>query len=189
MEEKSTKQGSLFVVTGPSGSGKTTLCHEAVNRTQASLSVSATTRRPGKNETHGEDYYFLSHDDFNKYIQNNCFLEHAKVFDNFYGTLREPVEEKLKKNETIILEIDVQGAKQVFSNHPEAIGILILPPSHVELRRRLENRARDSKQTIEQRIEKANWEIQQAQADEHFKHTITNDNFERAVQELIDIIE
>jgi len=178
----------LFVISGPSGSGKSTLSREAARRTGTCLSVSATTRPPGQAEVEGEDYTFLSKEEFIEKINQNEFLEYAEVFGHYYGTPASQVRQKLQSGQTMVLEIDVQGAKQVFSHYPKAIGILILPPSQEELGRRLNRRGRDDVATMQTRMKKAQWEIDQAKMDEHFKYTIVNDDLEQALEELGTII-
>jgi guanylate kinase len=176
--------GRLFVVSGPSGSGKSTLCRAAVARTQARLSISATTRPRGKDEVEGKDYYFLSEKEFTAKVKAGDFLEHARVFDHYYGTPAGPVKQMLAAGETVVLEIDVQGAAQVFKNMPEAIGILILPPDMEELCGRLCRRGRDDESTINKRLSKAQWEIEQARAHGQYRHTIVNDDLNEAIAEL-----
>ena len=182
-------RGQLFVVSGPSGSGKSTLSREAVRRTGASLSISTTTRSPGPSEVNGKDYTFISKEEFIEKISQNEFLEYAEVFGHYYGTPATTVHQKIEAGQTIVLEIDVQGAKQVFSRYPNAIGILIVPPNTEELHRRLNQRGRDNVETMKKRLEKAQWEIDQAKVDLHFKHTIINDHLEQAIEELGTIIE
>ena len=186
-QKKGTK-GRLFVISGPSGSGKSTLSREAVRRTGASLSLSATTRPPGQTEVDGEDYMFISKEEFIEKINQNEFLEYAEVFGHYYGTPAPQVRQKLQSAQTVVLEIDVQGARQVFSHYPKAIGILVLPPSPQELERRLSLRGRDDTETMQKRLQKAQWEIDQAKVDEHFKYTIVNDDLEQALEELGAII-
>jgi len=182
------RDGQLFVVSGPSGSGKSTLVREAIRQTNAQLSVSATTRPQGKNEIDGKDYYFLSEKEFKDKIGAEEFLEYARVFDNYYGTPRQPVIEKLNAGQTVLLEIDVQGAAQVFESFPEAVGILVLPPSDEELYRRLQRRGRDDAETIKKRLAKAQWEIEQARNSKNFKHTLINEDLGEAIKAMIELI-
>ena len=177
------------MISGPSGCGKSTLCREVLRRTEARLSISATTRHCSKNETDGVDYYFLSEKEFKDKIDADEFLEYAQVFENYYGTPAQPVMEKLKNGQTIILEIDVQGAIQVFSRFPEAIGILVLPPNREILQQRLSQRGRDNEDTIRKRLTKAEWEIEQAQNSENFKYTVVNDDLDEAIEKMVRIIE
>lgn len=177
------------MVSGPSGSGKSTLCREALKRTAAVLSVSATTRPAGAHEVEGEDYYFLSEKEFLRRAQAGEFLEHARVFDHYYGTPAQPVMEQIEQGSTVVLEIDVQGAAQVFEKLSEAKGILILPPNDEELRRRLCGRGRDDAQTIAKRLAKAKAEIEQARASGRYEYTIINDDFDKALEQMVQIIE
>ncbi|MBN1844077.1 MAG: guanylate kinase [Sedimentisphaerales bacterium] len=181
--------GRFLVVSGPSGSGKSTLCRRAAARTGAHLSVSATTRPKSPGEVEGRDYYFMSEPEFLAQEQAGEFLESARVFDHYYGTPRRRVQEQLDRGRTVILEIDVQGALQVFGAFPQAEGILILPPDRAELIRRLRTRRRDSEQTIEKRLAKAEWEIEQAKNSGRYGHTICNDNLEEATAALVALIE
>lgn len=180
------KKGLLYVVSGPSGSGKSTICRELVKRTDVHLSVSACTRRPGEQEVDGKDYYFISEPEFEAKIKANEFLEYARVFDHYYGTPARPVMDKINNGETVILEIDVQGAEQVFNRYPEAIGLLILPPDKESLQERLSRRGRDDPETIRKRLAKAQWEIEKAQSSKNFKYTIINKDLETAIQDTID---
>jgi guanylate kinase len=180
--------GKLYVISGPSGSGKSTLCRLAIPQTSAQLSVSATTRSRSDGEVDGKDYHFLSREDFEKKIQDNKFLEYAQVFGNYYGTPAREVKQMLTQGQTVVLEIDVQGATEVFKNHPEAIGILILPPSREELEKRLRRRGREDESAIGCRLRKAQWEIEQAQKNDHYKHCVVNDQLEEAINKLVTLI-
>ena len=180
-----TSHARLFVVSGPSGSGKTSLCRIVAKRCpDLYLSVSATTRGPGRNEVAGRDYLFLDHEEFHRRIKNNEFLEYAQVFDNYYGTPAGPVQRELDAGRNVILEIDIQGAIQVFAARPDAVGILVLPPSDEELARRLRERRRDDDKTIAKRLAKANTEIRLAQEAGRYQHTIINQNLDQAADEL-----
>jgi guanylate kinase len=167
--------------------GKSTIARELVKRLGATLSVSATTRERSAQETDGVDYFFVARNDFEERIDRGDFLEYAKVFDNYYGTPRERVEENLKNGKLVILEIDVQGGKQVQSIVPEVISIFILPPKMEELAARISARARDSKEAAKKRLAKANEEI--AAAWRLYKYMVVNDNLEDAINEVIRIIE
>lgn len=189
MEEPKNNSGTLYVISGPSGSGKSSLCRLAIPQTSARLSISATTRPRSDGEVDGKDYHFLSREEFEKKIKANDFLEHAQVFGNYYGTPAKDVEEMLTQGQAVILEIDIQGATQVFKNHPDAIGILILPPSAEELEKRLRRRGRDDEAAITRRLQKSQWEIEQARENEHYKHFIVNEQLEEAVKKLVKLIE
>ncbi|MBI9017638.1 MAG: guanylate kinase [Phycisphaerae bacterium] len=180
--------GKLFVISGPSGSGKSTLTTMAVKQTGACLSISATTRGQSDSEIDGKDYFFITREQFESKISSTGFLEYAEVFGNYYGTPAAPVKKMLAEGKTVVLEIDVQGAMQVFENFPQAHGILILPPDDQELRRRLEARGRDKQEIIEQRLQKAKWEIDKAQQSNLYKNIIVNDKLEDALAEIVSIL-
>lgn len=182
------RTAKLFVVSGPSGSGKSTICREVVKRTDARLGVSATTRTKSDSETDGKDYYFLDEAQFEEKIRNGEFLEYARVFENYYGTPAEPVYRLLDAGETVILEIDVQGAEQVFEKCPDALGVFIEPPGDDELSRRLCERGRDDSETIQKRLAKATWETEKARASGKYAHTIVNDDLENAIGRMIKLI-
>jgi len=181
-------KGKLFVVSGPSGSGKTTLCRAASAKTGAHLSVSATTRPQNEKEIAAKDYYFLTEQEFLSKIDKDEFLEYARVFDNYYGTPAEPVRGQLAQGQVVVLEIDVQGAAQVFAKFPEAIGILVLPPEQEELQRRLSHRGRDDRKVIENRLAQSQKEINQARTGGRYQYTIVNDDLNQAVDTLVGLI-
>jgi len=187
--QSNAKGAGLFVVSGPSGSGKSTLCRAVVDQAGARLSISATTRKRAGNEVDGRDYYFMDEDEFLAKARAGGFLEYAKVFDHYYGTPAEPVLKMLEQGRNVVLEIDVQGAMQVFEKFPEAVGILVVPPSRDELRRRLQSRRRDDERTIENRLAKGQWEIDQACACDRYRYTIVNDDMSRAAEEMKRLIE
>lgn len=179
--------GRLFVISGPSGVGKGTIVTEIVKRSDVLLSVSATTREPGKGEKNGINYWFMTRGDFEKLIKEDQFLEYADVFGNLYGTRKDKTEELLTEQKPVILEIDVQGGLQVKQKHPDAVMIFVLPPSDDELKRRIETRGRDSEETIKKRLAKAQKEIEIGK--EHYCHFVVNDNLNDAVDEVLKIIE
>jgi len=188
MEPKSTKQtGLFFVVSGPSGSGKSTLCKAAAAQAGAYLSVSATTRPPGSTEIDGKDYYFIGEDDFLTEIKARQYLEFARVFDYYYGTPSQPVMEKLDQGKTVVLEIDVQGGEQVFEKYPDAIGVLIMPPSLDEMKRRLCDRGRDDEETINKRLDEARAEVERAQSNQNYRYTVVNDDVDKSIAELTEL--
>jgi guanylate kinase len=170
----------VLVVTGPSGVGKGTLiralCREFPD---LRLSVSATTRPPRSGEEDGRDYHFLSPEEFEERVEAGDFLEHATYAGNRYGTLREEVEEG-----PVVLEIEVQGARQVREALPEALQVFIAPPSNDVLRERLIGRGTDSPETIRARLAEAEAELG---AKDEFHHVIVNDDLNAAVQELRDL--
>lgn len=150
------REGILFVVSGPSGVGKGTVINEVLKVIKdINLSISYTTRPPRKNETNGKEYFFVSEEEFNRMIESGAFLEWAKVHGNLYGTPRSYIEEKLKNNEDVLLEIDTQGARQVKKVFPEGVFIFILPPSIDALLSRLRNRGTEDEKDIEVRLNNA----------------------------------
>ena len=171
-------KGALFVVTGPSGTGKTTLVRHALEHTpHISFSVSATTRPPRDSETDGVDYNFWDTQTFRKKVEDKEFLEWAKVYDNFYGTPKEPILNALDRGESILLDIDPQGAAQVRNRMPECISIFILPPSIEIVEQRLRNRNTDSEEVISARMLHIREQLQHCQG---FDYLIVNDDLQSA---------
>jgi guanylate kinase len=182
------KQGKLVILSGPSGVGKSTICRQVVARLGAMLSVSATTRPQGAAEVDGQDYFFLSPQEFRRRLAEGEFLEYAEVFGNVYGTPRTPVQKAIAAGQVVILEIDVQGAMQVKAAMPEAVMVFILPPRPEELQRRIEARARgEDEPTRKKRLDKAQAEI--AIAMQQYDHFVVNDVLDKAVQDVIKIIQ
>lgn len=180
-------KGRLVVISGPSGVGKSTICNELANRLDnVYLSVSTTTRQIKAGEQNGREYWFVSRDQFEKQMRAGNFLEHAEVFGNLYGTQKDKVLQMLGRGKVVLLEIDVQGAQQIKKLYPQAELIFILPPKQMELQRRINNRGRDDEKDVEKRLEGAGTEI--AAAWQHYKYLVINDNLQRAVQEIIEII-
>jgi guanylate kinase len=171
---------SVLVVTGPSGVGKGTLIRSLLERRpDYRLSVSATTREPRRGEQDGRDYHFLSEEEFERRRAAGDFLEHAQYAGNRYGTLKEEVE---RAPENLVLEIEVEGARQVKQRLPEATQVFIAPPSDEALRERLEGRQTDAPEVIERRLARAKEELA---ARQEFKRVIVNDDLDRAVEELV----
>lgn len=173
------KAGGLAVITGPSGVGKGTLLKQLQLRYPALyLSISATTRSPRSGEVDGQHYYFVSRQTFEAMIQQGELLEWAEFAGNYYGTPRQPVEAQISLGHQVILEIELQGARQVAQSFPEALKIFILPPSRQELERRIRSRGLDDEAAIARRLKRARIEL--AAADE-FDLQIVNDDLEQAL--------
>ena len=174
--------GNLFVVAAPSGAGKSSLVKALLEvDSRMELSVSHTTRAPRGQEVHGREYYFTSHEEFDRMVEADAFVEWAQVHGNRYGTSRKTIEDKIAAGADIVLEIDFQGAVQIKDQFPNAVLIFILPPSWPELRARLMRRNEDSEATIELRMKNAAQEV--AQVDK-FDFVIINELFERALFDL-----
>lgn len=180
------KKGKLFIVSAPSGTGKTTLVSRVLERfARLSYSISHTTRPPRGDETDGIDYFFITVQAFEEKIKNNELLEWAKVHDNYYGTSREFVEKKLGQGRSLLLDIDVQGALQIMATGLNPISIFIMPPSFEELEERLKKRGTDTDEVIQKRLMNARDEMAQK---DRYRHVILNDDLDRAVSELCDIV-
>ena len=176
----------VFVITGPSGVGKGTLIRRLRERVPGlALSTSATTRPPRAGEVDGGDYHFLSRDEFARRADANECLEHAAYSGNRYGTLRSEVDRRLGDGESVVLEIEIQGARQVRAAMPEAVLVFITPPDPASLRRRLEGRGTDDPQAISERLRTAEIELD---AQQEFQHVVVNDELETAVDELEAIV-
>lgn len=172
-------------MSGPSGVGKTSIVHELTRRFDAVFSVSATTRERTPSERDGVDYFFVTREAFQHWIDERRFLEFAQVFGrNWYGTPREPVERQLAMGKLVILDIDVQGAAQVKRAMPDAFAIFVLPPSEDELLRRLRDRGREDESAIQRRFSEAKKEIQFAHSSGVYDHFVTNDDLFKAIEEV-----
>ena len=172
----------LYVLAAPSGAGKTTLVQALVKRnTDLKFSVSYTTRKKRKTEVDGRDYFFVEVDRFLELQREGELLESAMVFDNHYGTSRSQVQQHLENDDSVILEIDWQGAQQVRSSMPECVTVFILPPSRKELERRLRDRQTDEESVILRRLADALGDMSHW---DEFDHAIINDDLDAAVTEL-----
>ncbi|NLP44292.1 MAG: guanylate kinase [Peptococcaceae bacterium] len=179
-------KGMLVVVSGPAGVGKGTLCRALFAQWSGlEYSVSVTTRKPRPGETEGKEYYFRTPEEFFKMIEKNEFLEWAEFCGNYYGTPKFHVEKILQENKTILLEIDIQGAKQVKKQYPEGVFIFIVPPSYEALAERLRGRGTEPEDVIRQRLDKA---IQELKNISDYDYVIENDEIQTAVEKLKSII-
>ncbi len=179
-------RGELFVISAPSGAGKTTLCNRLIKELSGlEFSVSHTTRTPRPNEVHGKDYFFVSHDEFQRLVQKDAFLEWARVHGNFYGTSKEQVVTKLSRGIDVVLDIDVQGARQVKERFPGAITIFILPPSWKVLEKRLKSRGSEDREKLRIRLQNALKELEEVT---NYDYVVVNDKLDVATEELKSIV-
>ena len=179
------QRGRLVVISGPSGAGKSTVISRWMQRRQnLCFSVSATTRQPRAGELDGKDYFFVTRDAFERMISAGALLQHATYVDNFYGTPRDYVLQRMNAGNHVILDIEVQGAKQVFKSMPDAIMIFLVPPSLRELESRLSGRGTDSPDIISGRLERALAEYTEAQEAGFYQYIIINDDPEVAAMEM-----
>lgn len=178
--------GKLYIISAPSGAGKTSLVKQLLaEMPRLAVSISHTTRpmRPG--EIHGQDYFFVSVAEFQALLEQQAFLEHAQVFDNFYGTAQQTVTDHLNQGLDVILEIDWQGARQIKQRLPDSLAIFIMPPSIAVLQQRLTSRGQDDETIIARRMRDAVTEMQHY---DEFDYLVVNDDFATALAELKSII-
>lgn len=180
------EKGKLIVISGPSGAGKSTVVNRAIQgRDDMCFSTSVTTRSPRPGEVDGKDYFFIDEERFREMVVQNELLEHARYVSHSYGTPRAYVEQQLAAGMNVILDIEVQGARQVKEKMPEAVLVFILPPSMEELRRRLTNRGTDSAEVIEARLTRAREELKEASL---YDYIIVNDDLNTAASEFAAIL-
>ena len=178
--------GHVFVITGPSGVGKGTLIRGLLERVPGlELSVSATTRPPRPGERDGVDYHFLSDEEFDRRVANGDFVEHARYSGCQYGTLRSELERRMTEAAGVVLEIEVQGARQIRAAMPETVQVFIAPPSVEALRARLVGRGTDAPEDVEARLATA---LEELEAEKEFEYVVVNDRLEQATEELAGIV-
>jgi guanylate kinase len=176
----------VFVITGPSGVGKGTLIRGLLERIpRLEMSISATTRQPRPGERDGVDYHFLTPEEFDRRVEAGDFLEHATYSGNRYGTLRSEVQQRLDRGEPVVLEIELQGARQIREAMPDAVEVFVAPPSREALRARLIGRGTDTPEQVDARMRTADRELE---AQSEFPHVVVNDRLEQATDELAEIV-
>ena len=176
----------LIIITGRSGVGKGTIVKEILAKEKKIwLSISATTRQPREGEREGENYYFLNKEKFKEMIEKKLLLEWAQFAGNYYGTPLSSVNEKIKRGFTVLLEIEVEGAKQIKEKFPNSLSIFLLPPNKVELERRIRTRGTEKEEAIKERLKRASYEISEST---QFDFAFTNHNVDETVKKIIKII-
>lgn len=180
------EKGRLIVVSGPSGAGKSTVVFKAINgRDKMCFSTSVTSRKPRPGEVDGREYFFIDAEKFEQMVRNDELLEHAVYVGNYYGTPRKFVEDKLADGDSVFLDIEVQGARQVKEKMPDAIMIFLIPPSLGELKKRLESRGTETEETIKGRLARAREEYAEAV---FYDYIVVNDDIDAAANELLSIL-
>ena len=179
-------QKKLIILTGPSGVGKGTVVKEILGKDKnISLSISATTRTPREGEKEGENYFFLNEKKFKEMIEQNLFLEWAQFAGNYYGTPLSSVNERIKNGFIVLLEIEVEGAKQIKEKFPDSLSIFLLPPDKQELERRIRNRGTEKEEAIKKRLSRANYEIS---VSNQFDFALINHNVDETAKKIIKLI-
>ena len=185
------KRGKIVIISSPSGGGKTSICRALLSEERKkqgwTFSISYTTRKSRGDEQNGREYYFVEDAEFEKLVAQNFFAEHFQVHLYKYGTPREPLERVLNEGGVMLLDVDVQGARRLKGEYPQAITIFIKPPSLEALRQRLTKRGTETEEQLRVRAENAVKEMEQH--DLHFSHVIINEELERAVAEVLQVIE
>jgi len=182
------KKPKVIIISGPSGVGKSTIAREVAKRLDnVHLSVSVTTRPRSAAEVDGKDYWFVDRGEFQRRIDQGLLLEYAEVFGNLYGTPKDKVDEALAAGNSVILEIDVQGARKTRVIYPDALMVFVMPPTQKTLAQRLAGRGRDDDAAREKRLGGAGHEI--AAAWQYYEHMVINDDLEKAIKEVINLIE
>tara|TARA_B100000686_G_C16760434_1_gene958302 strand:+ start:382 stop:1014 length:633 start_codon:yes stop_codon:yes gene_type:complete len=181
------KNGMMFVLSSPSGAGKTTLTKKiAENNSDFVISISHTTRKPRPNEINGKDYHFVSEEEFHRLVKNESFFEHANIFDNLYGTLKEPVKNLLSKGKNVLFDIDWQGTQQLKKiKNLSLVTFFILPPNIEVLKQRLLNRHEGQEKIIEKRMSKFNEEVSHWR---EYNYVVINDDLEQCYKKILEII-
>ena len=180
-------RGKLFILSGPSGVGKGTIREEIMkdNSLNLAYSISMTTRKPREGEVNGLQYYFVDEKTFKQNIEDGQFLEYAKFVGNYYGTPKKVVDDILNSGKNILLEIEVQGAKQVMAKCPDAVTIFMVPPSIEELEKRIRGRRSEPEEIVQQRLTKAKSEMKLVK---NYQHVVENDTVENATKQILNII-
>lgn len=179
-------KGVMVVLSGPSGCGKDTVLNRLTAMDSRIIpSVSATTRAPRSDETEGVSYYFITKDEFEQKIEDDEFIEYVQYNGNYYGTLKSEIDNAVENGKIIILVIEVKGAANIISKFPDAVSVFLMPPSADILEERLRNRGTDSEQTIKERLQIATCEMEKSRL---YKHIVINDELDKAVNTIYDII-
>ncbi len=180
-------QGILAVVSGFSGAGKGTIMKALMEKyDNYALSISATTRNPREGEQHGREYFFLTVEEFERMIEEDQFIEHARYVSNYYGTPRSYVEQQMAEGKDVILEIEIQGALKVKEKFPETLLVFVVPPSAEELKRRLVGRGTETAEVIDQRMRRA---VEESEEMDSYDYILVNDQVDEAVEELHRLIQ